>query len=145
MTRFFVTHFFILTVIALVAFPALAQEVSSNDSKLELAKQVHEYRPVRPQVDAAIDRFAQTQAPAQREAFKTAMHSVLNIKAIEKTSIEAYADIFTEKELKAMAEYYAKPEAQSAAKKSNDYAARVYPEIIRMLDKAAMRVRTGGQ
>lgn len=114
------------------------------ERRLKLAEKMHELRPVRDQVENAIEQYAQTQPPEERAAFMSAMRSVLNPKALERISIDAYAEVYTEEELKAMVEYYSKPEARSASDKYNDYAKIVYPEIVRMLDKAAMRVRTGG-
>ncbi|MCB1563494.1 MAG: hypothetical protein KDJ75_07970 [Alphaproteobacteria bacterium] len=114
------------------------------ERRLKLAEEMHKLRPVRDQVESAIEQYAQTQPPEDRAAFISAMRSVLNPKALERISIDAYAQVYTEPELKAMVEYYTKPEARSASDKYSDYAKIVYPEIVRMLDKAAMRVRTGG-
>lgn len=131
--------------LVLVSGPAWAQDDATYAQRLELAKKMHELRPVSEQVNTAIDQYAQTQPENQREAFKTAMHSVLNTKALEKISVDAYADTFTLPELEAMVEYYSKPEARSASDKFDDYAKIVYPEIVQMLDRAAMRVKTGGE
>lgn len=148
-------------VLGLLAAPAIAQEepaaeqvsekapakqvANDDDRRRALAEQMHKFRPVREQINRAIDQYAQTQAPNQREAFKTAMRNVLNYRALEKISTDAYAETFTLKELEAMVEYYSKPEARSASDKFDNYAGIVFPEITRMLDKALIRVRTGGQ
>ncbi|MGH1399089.1 MAG: hypothetical protein ACRBCT_07740 [Alphaproteobacteria bacterium] len=130
--------FFVMTVLVAPAF------ADDGARALELAQKMHEFRPVAGQVEGAVEQFAQRQPEAQRAAFKTAMLSVLNVEALEKKSVQAYVDTFTLPELEAMVEYYAKPEARSASDKFNDYAAIIYPEIIKMLDSAAMRVKTGG-
>lgn len=142
-------YFIVLTFF--VAMPVFAQENSgapaddaSLQKRIELAKKMHEIRPTRDQVNAAIDQAAMTQPEQEREAFKSAMREVLNYRAIEKISIDAMADTFTAEELQAMVDYYSKPEAKSAGDKEGAYRAKVYPEIIRMLDAAMMRVRTGG-
>ena len=141
---FVLTPFVVLFLVC--ALPAIAQsEDATYEQRLELAHKMHELRPVRDQVESAVDRYAQTQPAAQREAFKTTMRNVLNYKALETVSVEAYADTFALDELKAMVEYYSKPEARSASDKFNDYAGIVYPEIVRMLDEAAMRIKTGQQ
>lgn len=123
--------------------PAPAPDPSA-DKRLELARKMHEINPTQQQVTAAIDQIAAAQPEAERESFKTAMRSALNWKAIEKISIDAMAEIFTEEELTSMVEYYSKPEAKSARLKEKEWAGKVYPEITRMLDQAMMRVRTGG-
>ncbi len=115
------------------------------ERRLELSQKMHEYLPARDQVYAAIDKVAAAQPPAQRETFRSAMRRALNYKAIEKISIDAMVETYSIEELEAMVEYYSKPEARSASQKTSEYSAKVYPEIIRMLDQAMMRVRTGGQ
>lgn len=155
--RIFVT----ILVFLLTAAPVIAQGVNdaastgsaaalekpladeSFERRLALAEELHKLRPVADQVDRAIERYAQTRPEAQREAFIAAMKNILNYKALERLSIDAYAQIYTEAELSAMVEYYAKPEALSASKKYERYAGMIYPEIIKMLDKAAIRLRTG--
>ncbi len=122
---------------------AMAQEDPDYARKLELSQKMHEFRPVADQVNGAIDRYAETQVPSERETFKTAMRNVFNYKALEKISIDAYVETFSLPELEAMVEYYSKPEARSASEKFDQYAAIVYPEIVKMMDKAAMRVKTG--
>jgi len=113
------------------------------EERMKLASKMHELRPVRDQVELAINQYANSRPQNERESFKTAMRNVFNIKALEKISTDAYAETFTVQELRAMVEYYSKPEAASASNKFSDYAGIVYPEIIRMLDRAAIRVKTG--
>lgn len=121
-----------------------AQDDATLAKRVELATKMHEIRPTRDQVNQAIEQIAMTQPEKEREAFKAAMREILNYRAIEKISIDAMADTFTEPELQAMVDYYSKPEARSASDKDGLYRSKVYPEIIRMLDAAMMRVKTGG-
>ncbi|MFK7839012.1 MAG: hypothetical protein AB8B83_01670 [Bdellovibrionales bacterium] len=145
----------LLSIGLLVSHQAVAQEQDASaeisapaldptfEERVKLAKKMHELRPVRAQVEQAINQYAQVRPQAERETFKTAMRNVFNVKALEKISVDAYADTFTVEELRAMVEYYSKPEAISASNKFSDYANIVYPEIVRMLDRAAIRVKTG--
>lgn len=119
------------------------EEDVSYEERMALAKKMHELRPVREQVEEAINQYANTRPVEERESFKSAMRNVFNIKALEKISLDAYVETFTVEELRAMVEYYSKPEAKSASEKINNYAAILYPELMRMLDRAAIRVRTG--
>lgn len=123
-----------------------AQDPATLDQRVALAKRWHELMPVpvRDQVNGAIDEVANTQPENEREIFRANMRNALNYQALEKISIDAMAEIYTVPELQARVDYYSKPEAQSAAKKDNSYAEKIYPEIIRMLDKAIMQARTGG-
>jgi hypothetical protein len=133
--------FLLLLVMPQVAF---AQDTAGLEKRIELAKKMHELRPTRDQVDAAIEQVAASQPAAEQEPFKIAMRSALNYQAIEKISIDSMAEVYSEAELQAMIDYYSKPEAKSAAAKDPEYAKKVFPEITRMLDQAMMRVRTGG-
>lgn len=137
--------FFILSCAALLAVPAAAQgqDMGSPEKRLELAQKMHEFRPAREQVDSAIETVSQRLPEAERAAFRTSMQSVLNYKAIEKISIDAMAETFTEAELEAMVEYYSKPEARSVTDKYPQYQQKVAPEIVKMIDRAMMRARTG--
>lgn len=126
---------------------AQGENVSVDETlqqKTELARQMHQFRPVQDQVNGAVDAVARMQPPADREAFRVAMRRVLNYKAIERVSIDAMVDTYTLEELEAMVEYYSKPEARSASEKFDTYAGKVQPEIVRMIDAAIMRVKTGG-
>lgn len=130
-------------VVMMFAPIAVAQDDEGFERQLELARQIQELRPAREQVENAIDRYVARMSENRREVFRSALRNVFNYKALEKISIDAYAETYTEAELQAMLEYYSKPEARSASEKADEYARKVYPEIVRMLDRAAMRVRTG--
>lgn len=129
-----------------VAAQAPAQNAADLDKRIELSKKWHSLMPmsVREQINIAIDEVANQQPENQREVFRANMRNILNYQAIEKISIDAMAEIYTAAELDALVEYYSKPEAKSANDKYPAYAARIYPEITRMLDQAMMKARTGG-
>ena len=138
---------FLFIVCLCTSFPAAAQtDEDGSQGRLALAQKMLNLQPVRDQVRSAIDQYIQTymagNSPAAQEGFRSAMMAVLNYKTLERLSLDAYADIFTQEELAAMVEYYSKPEAISARAKLKDFNGRIYPEIIRMLDQALMRART---
>lgn len=126
-----------------------ADQTSENQGsdfkeRLALAKEMHEIRPAAEQVDSAIDSVALKMQQASREGFKSKMRNLLDYRAIERISISAMAETYTLEELEAMIEYYSKPEAQSALDKTAVYQQKVAPEIVRMIDRAVMQMRTGG-
>ncbi|MGB4107017.1 MAG: hypothetical protein WBK55_04400 [Alphaproteobacteria bacterium] len=129
-----------------LAAEAPKQDPADLDKRIALSKKWHDLMPVtvREQINMAIDEAANQQAANEREVFRANMRNILNYQAIEKISVDAMADIYTAAELQALIDYYSKPEAKSAATKYQFYAARIYPEITRMLDQAMMRARTGG-
>ena len=111
-----------LTLLAMTMFVlnATAQEAVDEgtlERRLELAKQMQDIRPARKQVEAAIDQYVSGLPPADQAVYKTALRNALNYKALEKISVDAYAETYTEAELAAMVEYYSKPEARSASEK----------------------------
>ncbi len=128
---------------------ALAEAKAENEDeeilakKIKLAKEMHNIRPTREQVDSAVRRAALKLPEHERASFMTAMRSMLNYNAIERISIDAMIETYSYKELKSMVEYFSKPEAKSASRKIAPWARKVQPEIVRMIDRAMMRIRTG--
>lgn len=135
-------RFFVLTLFVFAVVP-LAFAQGSADKRLELATKMHEIRPTKTQVLQAIAVVAQRVPEDKRQAFESSLANSLDFKAVEKISIDSMVETFTEEELAAMVEYYSKPEAQSASDKLTQYQQKVGPEIIRMIDKAMMKVKTG--
>lgn len=125
---------------------AYAQDGAENDlnTRLELARKMHELRPVKPQVDRAIENVASALPTAKQEEFRVSMQRILNYPAIENLSIEIMAETYSAAELKVMIDYYQQPLAQSAAEKTIQYQQKLGPEIIRIMDRAMMEMRTGG-
>lgn len=111
--------------------------------KQSLAKQMHQIRPTRLQIDGAVKRASLMLPANEREPFVNVMNSMLNYNAIERISIDAMVQTYTLAELKVMVEYFSKPEALTAAAKMGHWAGQVQPEITRMIDKAILRIKTG--
>jgi hypothetical protein len=124
--------------------------VSADDADLparvDLAKKMVQILPARPQIESAVDSYIQSNLAGytkqDRATFRQAMLNSINPKGLDKASVDAYATTYTKAELEVMVEYYAKPEAISAAKKEAEFAAKVYPELIKMLDQAVIRLRS---
>lgn len=128
---------------AVVAAPAEILSEADLARKVALAEQMHVINPVKEQVDSAINSVASRLPEPQKQTFLNAMFSSLNYKAIERISVDAMVEVYTLPELEAMVEYYSKPEAKSAGDKISQWAAKVQPEIMRMIDKAMIKARTG--
>lgn len=138
--------FSILALWGVLVLPLSAYAADDGfEKRVEIAKQIQEVRPVKEQVDGAIEQYLQRISPSQRESYRRGLQKAISYKALEKISIDAYAEVFTEEELASMLDYYKKPESISAAKKATQYTSIVLPEIVRMLDRAMMRVKTGGE
>lgn len=123
---------------------AAPSEVATDFARrVELATEMHKLRPTAEQVDAAVESVSRQLPPEQASNFKVNAGNMLNYRAIEKISINAMAETFTTEELEAMVDYYSKPEAKSIAGKYETYQQKVGPEIVKMIDRAIMRMRTG--
>ena len=120
---------------------ALAQD--NLRQRLMLAKELQKVWPVKEQVENAVEAYLIEWPEEERAAQREAVEEALNIKVLEKVSVDAYAQTFTAQELQALLDYYSNPAAKTAEAKREDYFRLVYPEIIKMLDKAMMRVRLG--
>lgn len=127
-------------------FQSLQHGANAGDAalRLDLAERMHKIRPARTQIDSAIEQVAQGNVPPQeQQAFILSMKRIIDYKALEKASIQTMAETFTYPELKAMVDYYEKPEASSANEKFPEYQKKISPLIYQMLDRAIMQVRTG--
>lgn len=140
-------RFLSVLLIMLTAMPMVARAADNADlaKRIELSKKLHQVMPVsvREQVNIAIDEFVKQQPEDQREVFRANMRNALNYEALEKISVDAMAETYTDKELQVQIDYYSKPEAKSINDKYEAYANKVFPQISKMLDKAMMQARTG--
>lgn len=127
----------------------LAEAAAENENdelltkKLELARQMHVIRPTRDQVDSAVRRASMSLPEQNRQNFISVMKSMLNYNAIERISVDAMVETYTALELESMVEYFSKPEAKSASNKVQSWAKKFQPEVVRMIDRAMMRIKTG--
>lgn len=133
--------------VLLIGFPTYTQAAEpENDvaQRIELAEKILEVRPVKPQIDGAIDQYLSGVPEINRNDLGRTIRAMISYKALEKIALDAYVEVYTTKELEAMYDYYKKPESLTAANKAGQFGQMIMPEIIRMLDKAMMRVKTGG-
>lgn len=137
-------------VVALMLLPAAAwaQETAADTppdlaQRVELSRKLHEIRPATLQVEAALTQVAQRLPETERKAFIDRMMSAIDAKKLEEVSVNAMASVFTLPELQKMLDYFSTPEAHSISDKMPIYQNMLQPEIVKMLDKAMMEMRTG--
>lgn len=123
---------------------ATTEDAGDMNARLNLAKVMHEIKPARQQIDVAIEMVSKRLPVDQREDFVGRMQKIFDYDKLEELSIKAMAEVFTEKELQKMVDYYGSKEAISADKKMPVYQSVMQPEITKMLDEALLEVRTGG-
>lgn len=139
--------FILCLLCVLTVTPVHAQsDLQAYEARLALADQMLAINPPRDQVENAVNVYIEKKmrhaSELERTEFRIAMLKIINYRALEKLSREAYAELFTQAELEAMVEYYSKPEAISVRAKTKTLHARIYPEIIRMMDQALIRAKT---
>lgn len=127
---------------------AKQQEIKPQDDgdyalRLKLSQDMHKIWPMRQKVENALDVVAKRIPEKDRLTFKAAMRKSIKFDALEEASIDAMADIFTEKELKKMIEFYGSKEGRSVSYKTGDYEKALQPMMIKMLDKALLDAKLG--
>ncbi len=124
--------------------PALAAPAESiTPRQLELAKQMHEIWPIRTRVESAIDAVVQNFPPDKQAQAKASLRKSIQFDQVEEESIQAMASTFTEDELKAMVDFYGSEIGRSVSAKTAEYETAMRPIIIKMMDKAALDLKTG--
>ena len=142
-------RFFLVLILLGLAMPAMAQEKAEAvidpglNRRLELAEKMHEIWPVRVKVEEALENASLSFPPEKRAEFKAGMRKAIKYDLLEEESITAMANIFTEKELQAMIDFYGSPEGRAVGEKTNDYVRALEPVMTKMLDQALIEVRTG--
>jgi len=118
---------------------------SDGDEKdrLELSKKMHEIWPIRQKIENALDVISQRLPQQERLKFKGAMRRSFDFDVLEKASIDAMADIFSEKELEKMIDFYGSKEGRSVSHKTSDYERALQPVIVKMMDKALLNAKMG--
>lgn len=136
-----------LTLLAMTVY--LTSAFAEDDDfaeRLVLAEKMLEINPARDQVERAVDAYIANYLFAypdnQKQVFRASMLNVIKPKALEKRTIDAYAELYTKDELAAMVEYYSKPEAKSARAKQTQLQNMIAPELTRTLDQALIKLRT---
>lgn len=149
-----------LALLSLLAAPAMAQEdgtpVSADDvvaapassdadgdQRLALATRMHEIWPVSTRVEEAIDLMAENVPDGERDSFKTKMRRAIDKSELERESVTAMAAVYTEAELQAMVQFYGSAEGRSISAKTDDYMKLLEPIMVKMLDSALLKLRTG--
>jgi len=149
--------------IALFSFPAIAQEEgtpvpaapeaaaaeASNtaipDSRLKLAREMHDIWPIRTRMETAIEAVSESFAPERKAEIKAALRKAVQFDQLEEASIRAMAQTFNEAELTEMIKFYGSDIGRSVSAKTGDYEMALRPLMTQMMDKAMLDLRTGQQ
>ena len=126
----------------LISAPAFAQAPAADmKERVALATEFHKIRDLKSVIDRYVNAQDQGLSKEGRAKYREDMHRVFDYKKVEEESIQAMAETFTAPELKAMVDYYSKPEGRSAAEKLGDYDAKLTPILQKAMDQAFMDIR----
>ena len=129
----------VLGVVAVLTFPlnVMAQDDSTVMArKLELAKEYSKHVSVAEEIQKSIDSIAVQVPMENRVLLKSTLERHIKTDQLKSISEIALADVFTEAELKAMVDFYSKPEGQSVKAKMPEYQAKLEPVINQMISAA---------
>lgn len=125
-------------IIGAFSFPTLAQDQNTTDlaKKLELAKQYSDSVPVAEEVNKSIEQLIVQVPVDQRVLLKSTLQRHIKVDQLKSVSEMALADVFTVKELEALAAFYATPEGKAIKEKMPAYQARLEPVLNQMIRDA---------
>lgn len=122
---------------------ALAQPQSqllvADQEKKILATRLHQVKPVKPIIDAAIYALSSQVLEKDRESFVNTLMLATDYDAVERASIESMAKTFTTAELKTMLTYYSSDEARSAEGKMQAYLNGLQDSIQKAIDRGVLK------
>jgi hypothetical protein len=113
------------------------------EARLALAQEMHQIRPLDDNIDLVIEQIAINFPEDRRDQFVARMMGQFDRGVLNRISTNAMAETFTTKELAAMVDYFGSPEGRAITDKMPVYQALIQPEILKLVDKAMMELRTG--
>ncbi len=127
------------------AAPSSAQNAAAPDldKRIELARKMHEVRPMVVPIEEAVQQLAQRYPKEKRELFISTILNAFDRESLTEISVKAMAETFTVAELEKMIEFNSSPEGKAITEKMPVYQSLVEPELMKKVDKALMEVRMG--
>lgn len=125
--------------------PAFAQQAATGDleKRMELARKMHEIRPMSVQIEDAVKQLSLRYPEDKRELFVSTMMQTFDRASLTGISVKAMAETFTAAELEKMIDFHGSPEGKAITEKMPVYQSLVEPELMKKIDQALMEVRTG--
>src|SRR4029453_16849666 len=132
---------FLLTVLTLIISCSFAFSATDTpETRRREAERYLQASPPKAMFEDVADKMA-TNVPAdQREQFKRAMTTEVDIAALTKEMTDPMVKNFTTEELKALADFYGSPVGKSAMQKFGAYMADIMPVVQAEIMKAAAKM-----
>ena len=132
---------FLLTFFALIISSSFAFTATDTpETRRREAERYLQASPPKAMFEDVADKMAANVPADQREQFKRAMTTDVDIAALTKAMTDAMVKNFTTEELKALADFYGSPVGKSAMQKFGAYMADIMPVIQAEIMKAAAKM-----
>jgi hypothetical protein len=132
---------FLLTFLPLIISSSFAFSATDTpETRRREAERYLQASPPKAIFQDVADKMAANVPADQREQFKRAMTTDVDIAALTKAMTDAMVKNFTTQELKALADFYGSPVGKSAMQKFGAYMADVMPVIQAEIMKAAAKM-----
>jgi hypothetical protein len=132
---------FLLTFLPLIISSSFAFSATDTpETRRREAERYLQASPPKAMFQDVADKMAANVPADQREQFKRAMTTDVDIAALTKAMTDAMVKNFTTEELKALADFYGSPVGKSAMQKFGAYMADVMPVIQAEIMKAAAKM-----
>ncbi|MDA8165371.1 MAG: DUF2059 domain-containing protein [Desulfobacteraceae bacterium] len=124
----------LLLVTALPACNKLGADTPEN--RLKAAQEHQLVSPLKTTIDNAINDMSKQFPPDKREDFIRFMRANVDMNLMEQKAVQAMANHFTLREIKALTNFYRSPEGKAINQKYGDYLADLMPVIQSQLGRA---------
>ena len=132
---------FLLTFLPLIISTSFAFSATDTpETRRREAERYLQASPPKAMFEDVADKMAANVPADQREQFKRAMTTDVDIAALTKAMTDAMVKNFTTEELKALADFYGSPVGKSAMQKFGAYMADIMPVIQAEIMKAAAKM-----
>ncbi len=132
---------FLLTVPTLIISCSFAFSATDTpETRRREAERYLQASPPKAIFEDVADKMAANVPADQREQFKRAMTTEVDIAALTKAMTDAMVKNFTTEELKALADFYGSPVGKSAMQKFGAYMADIMPVVQAEIMKAAAKM-----
>ncbi|MEJ2034338.1 MAG: DUF2059 domain-containing protein [Deltaproteobacteria bacterium] len=128
----------LLLMLFTLGLPACQQRTADTpENRLEAARAYQRVSPLKVTLDDAIKELATQLAPDQRSDFIQFMRMKISSEAVEQKAVQAMANHFTVREIRALTKFYSSPEGRAINEKYGDYMNDLMPVIQSQLAQAA--------
>lgn len=119
----------------------LPPEIQMLKKRVELAQDIQALFPAEKHLEAAIDEYLTIYPEQYRPTYKAALWRFLPPLTLQQIAIDAYAGVYTTRELQAMYDFYTSPEGRSILQKEGQYDDIVSRRISKIFDQAMLSLK----